>query len=94
MWVRLLKYSSFAAPGVVIITLWFLKSTQLPFLVGTSVKGGVKVDQCGGAKGSQDAWWSCVGEGLWSVAEEALAHARRVWRGGARSWACVCFGSV
>jgi hypothetical protein len=64
----------------------------------TGVKGGVKVDQCGGAKGSHlnslEGCWECGGEGLWSVAEEAFAPARRVWWGGARSWASVCGGSV
>jgi len=41
------------------------------------VKGGVKVDQCGGAKGSHFGPEKGVGlaggEGLWSVAEEAFA---------------------
>jgi hypothetical protein len=62
------------------------------------VKGGVKVDQCGGAKGSHFGPEKGVGlargEGLWSVAEEAFASARRVWWGGARSWGSVCGGSV
>ena len=57
------------------------------------VKGGVKGDQWGGVKGDQ--WGGvkgshlgpakvvgdCGGEGLWSVAEEAFAPARRVWWG-------------
>jgi hypothetical protein len=46
--------------------------------------------QYGGAKGShfrpEKDVWACGGEGLWSVAEEAFAPARRVWWGGARSW--------
>ena len=64
----------------------------------TGVKGGLKGDQGGGVKGShcESAMFlgDCRGEGLWSVAEEAFAPARRVWWGGARSWASVCCGSV
>ena len=49
------------------------------------VKGGVKGDQWGGVKGSHlgpaKVVGDCGGEGLWSVAEEAFAPARRVWWG-------------
>jgi len=62
------------------------------------VKGGVRGDQCGGAKGShfgpEKSLGDCGGEGLWSVAEEAFAPARRVWWGGARSSGFVCGGFV
>ena len=48
------------------------------------VKGGVKVDHCGGVKGShyKDEDVVVSGEkGLWSVAEEALLPRSRVGRG-------------
>ena len=54
-------------------------------LLITGVKGGVKGDQWGGVKGSHlgpaKVVGDCGGEGLWSVAEEAFAPARRVWWG-------------
>jgi hypothetical protein len=50
-----------------------------------SVKGGLKVDQGGGVKGSHfwvcEGCWGLRGEGLWSVAKEALAPASGFWVG-------------
>ncbi len=52
-------------------------------IVRHAVKGGVKVDQCGGAKGSHldtgKHVEECGGEGLWSLAEEACAPREARW---------------